>query len=150
MKKAHQGKYYPKNPKKYEGDVNNIFFRSSWELSVMLWCDTSEFIVSWSSEEISLPYLCPTDGRWHRYFIDFKIKSKDGKVTLVEVKPHRHTKRPNPNKRKTKAYVNEVYNHVKNKAKWKAAQDYALDKGWVFNVWTEKTLKKLGIKIMEK
>lgn len=29
--KYYQGKYKPKNPEKYVGDINNIIFRSSWE-----------------------------------------------------------------------------------------------------------------------
>jgi len=34
-----------------------------------------------------------------------------------------------------------------NNAKWLAAVDYAEDRGWIFEVWTERTLKKLGMKI---
>ena len=29
--------------------------------------------------------------------------------------------------------------------KWEAANDYAKDRGWEFQIWTEKTLKSMGI-----
>ena len=29
--------------------------------------------------------------------------------------------------------------------KWGAAMEYALDRGWTFEIWTEKTLSKMGI-----
>ena len=29
--------------------------------------------------------------------------------------------------------------------KWKAAESYAKDRGWTFEIWTEKTLIKMGI-----
>jgi hypothetical protein len=38
--------------------------------------------------------------------------------------------------------------YAKNISKWEAANAYALDRGWKFEVWTEETLKGLGIKIL--
>jgi hypothetical protein len=29
--------------------------------------------------------------------------------------------------------------------KWKAANEYAKDRGWEFQIWTEKTLTEMGI-----
>lgn len=147
---SYSGKYSPKNVRKYDGDPSEIYYRSSWELSVMLWCDTNPKVQKWSSENVVVRYLCPTDRRIHRYFLDFKIKMNDERVYLVEIKPKRQTKPPKKTKRASKTYLNEVKTYVKNGAKWKAANAYALDRGWTFQIWTEDTLKAMGIKILDK
>jgi len=36
--------------------------------------------------------------------------------------------------------------YVKNQNKWKAADNFAKDRGWKFVVWTENTLERMGIK----
>ena len=66
-----QGKYTPRYPHKYTGDVNTIIYRSSYELQFMHYCDNTPYILHWSSEEVVIPYIKPTDNRTHRYFIDF-------------------------------------------------------------------------------
>ena len=144
----HQGKFKAKNPKKYIGDYNSIYYRSSWELSVMLWCDNNPSVIEWSSEELIIPYLCPTDNSYHRYFIDFTIKFNNNEIYWIELKPEKYTKLPEQPKRKTKRYINEVFQYAKNQAKWKTANEYAVKSGAKFHVWTEKTLKSLGIKLL--
>jgi hypothetical protein len=149
----YQGKFKPKNIKKYRGDAEAIYYRSSWELAVMLWCDSNTSITEWSSEELVIPYLCPTDGSVHRYFIDFKIKFHNNKTYIVELKPKKHTIAPeqkSTKKRDRKQYITEVLSYVKNQAKWKAADAYAKKQGATFQVWTEDTLEQLGIKILGK
>ena len=74
--KTYKGRYKPKNPEKYAGDVDNVVYRSGWERYVMKWCDDSLDIVQWMSEELVIPYICETDNRPHRYFMDFVIKYK--------------------------------------------------------------------------
>lgn len=147
MVKYYQGKFTPKNPQKYSGDVTGIVYRSSWELRAFLWCDSTSAVISWSSEEIIIPYRCPTDNRVHRYFPDLKLQIKypSGQVItyLVEIKPDKQTRPPNTPKRKTKQYINEVLTWGKNDAKWKAAKEYCLDRGWEFKILTE---FDLGIK----
>lgn len=137
----HKRKYKPIHPEKYLGDPTNIIMRSSWETRFANWCDRSPSIVGWVSEEIVIPYLCPTDGKVHRYFVDFVIKVKDKtgnvKTYLVEVKPDKQTRPPEPPKRKTRQYINEVLTWGKNEAKWKAAREYAKDRGWEFKIITE-------------
>ena len=49
--KYKQGFYYPKNPNKYVGDVDNIVYRSSWELRVFKWMDDNPSVLEWASEE---------------------------------------------------------------------------------------------------
>ena len=48
-----------------------------------------------------------------------------------------------------KKYINEVFNYAKNQAKWVAAEQYAIKNNSKFQVWTEKTLKGLGIKLLK-
>ena len=138
---AYKGLFTPRNPQKYIGDPNNIIYRSSWECRVMDWLDRNPDIISWASEEMNVPYKSPVDGRFHRYFPDFivKVKSKDGltRTMMLEVKPKHQTLPPEPQQRKTKKYINEVMTWGVNQAKWKAANEYCLDRGWEFKILTE-------------
>tara|TARA_B100000378_G_scaffold10668_1_gene8966 strand:+ start:124 stop:597 length:474 start_codon:yes stop_codon:yes gene_type:complete len=139
-----QGKFKPKHYKKYKGDPTDIFYRSGWELKFMNWCDQDKKVVSWSSEEIVIPYKCPTDNRVHRYFPDFWVKVKEKNVIkeyLVEVKPLKQTMEPKPQKRQTKRYITEVLTYAKNDAKWRAAKEYCLDRGIEFRIITERELR---------
>jgi hypothetical protein len=149
----HQGQFKLKNAHKYLGDPTNIHYRSSWEFSVMMWCDTNPSVCKWSSEELVIPYLCPTDNQWHRYFIDFTITLNDGRTFWIELKPEKYT-RPPESKGSTKSakkrYITEVYQYVKNQAKWKTASAAANKQGVEFQIWTENSLKTLGIKILGK
>ncbi len=140
MYKTYKGQYKPKNPHKYKGNPNNIIYRSSWERSFMKYCDRTTNILEWSSEEVVIPYRCPTDGKRHRYFPDFYVKIGKRKY-LVEVKPYKQTKEPKTQKRMTKRYINEVVTWSVNQAKWKAATEFCVDNGWEFMLITEKELK---------
>lgn len=142
--KTYSGKYKVKNPKKYKGDFNNIIYRSMWEKWCFMWCDENNSIVEWSSEEIVIPYYYDVDKKYHRYFIDLKIKFAEGTVLLIEIKPEKQTKPP-VGKRKTKQYIKESLTYVKNMNKWNAASEYAKDRGWKFEIWTEKELENLNI-----
>lgn len=142
--KYYQGIYKPKNPEKYRGNASNIVYRSGWEKACFVWCDKNPNIVEWSSEEIVIPYLYEVDRKYHRYFVDLKIKTKGGDIILIEIKPKKETEPPKGSK-KTKRYVTEGLNYVKNMNKWEAAEKYAKKKGWKFQIWTEETLQKMGI-----
>jgi hypothetical protein len=137
----HKGKFTPINPQKYKGDPTNIIYRSSWEKRVMLWLDKHSQVVSWSSEEIVVPYKSPADGRFHKYFVDFyaQIRGKDGKLNsyLLEIKPKKQAIEPQIKSKITKQYINEVVTYAINQAKWKAANEYCKDRGWEFKVLTE-------------
>ena len=76
--------------------------------------------------------------------MDLKITFTNGQTILVEIKPEKET---NPPKRpdKSKRYINEAMTYVKNMNKWEAANEYAKDRGWGFQIWTEKTLTEMGI-----
>jgi len=112
---------------------------------VFIWCDKTPEIIEWSSEEVVIPYVYDIDKKYHRYFMDLKIKTKDGKVRLVEIKPKRQTAPPARKNTRTKQYMSESLTYVKNQNKWNAAEKFAKDNGWTFEIWTEDTLKEMGI-----
>lgn len=140
----HKRKFTPINPWKYVGDPSNIIMRSSWETRFAIWCDQNPAVLKWNSEETIVPYVCPTDNKWHRYFIDFRIQVKDKtgnlKTYLVEIKPDKQTRPPEIPSRRTKRFLIEAATYVKNEAKWKAATNFAKDRGWEFIILTEKHL----------
>jgi len=145
--KTYKGKFSPKNPQKYKGDPTNIVYRSLWELKVMKYLDGNNNILEWSSEELAIPYVCPTDNRWHRYFPDFTVKARkpDGSIQtmILEVKPKAQTIEPKVQSKRTRKYLTEVMTWGKNQSKWAAAQEYCADRGWKFQLITE---DNLGIK----
>jgi len=135
---SYKGKYKPSYPQKYNGDPSNIIYRSSWECKVMDMFDKRPDILSWSSEEMAIPYVSPVDGKRHRYFPDFivKVRTKDGtiKTLMVEVKPEKQSRPPEKKKRVTKQYIQEVVTWGVNQSKWKAAIEYCKDRKWTFVV----------------
>ena len=141
---SYKGKFSPRNRKKYKGNASDIVYRSLWELKFMTYCDSNKNIITWSSEEIVIPYRSPIDNRIHRYFPDFYIKYKntEGKVLekVIEVKPAKEVKEPKKQKARTKKYVTEVMKYAKNYAKWEAAEDFCKDRRWEFQILTEKEL----------
>ena len=143
---AYSGRFTPKNPAKYVGDHKNIIYRSSWEARFMHEFDIRDWCISWASEEIIVPYKSPIDGKFHRYFVDFVIKVKNNKgeieTWMIEVKPKKQTKPPEPQKRVTERYLTEVATWGVNEAKWKAANEYCKDRKWKFVIFTEDQLPK--------
>ena len=143
--KTYQGKYKIKHRSKYNGDPDNVIYRSMWERHCFRWCDNNSSVKNWSSEEVVIPYFYDVDKKYHRYFVDLKITFKDGKTIIVEIKPDNQTVPPKYPGRKTKRYITEGMTYVKNMNKWKAAKNYAADRNWEFQIWTEKTLHSMGI-----
>lgn len=107
---------------------------------MMTYVDQHPDVVEWGSEEFSIPYVSPIDGKIHRYFPDFWIKKKDNEILVVEIKPNVQTKPPKPQKRITKRYVTEVRTWGINSAKWKAAKSYCDDRKWKFIIMDEYNL----------
>lgn len=143
-KETYKGKYRVIDPTKYKGNIQDVVYRSSWELRFMKWCDTNPNVLEWGSETTIIPYKSPVDNKLHRYFVDFyiKVRHKNNGVGkyLVEIKPEKFTKPPNIPKKKTKRFINEVFTYGTNQAKWKQANEYCLDRGWQFLVLTENDL----------
>ena len=146
MAESKKSLFKPSNPKKYKGNANNIICRSSWEDKFCNWCDRSENIIEWGSEEFWIPYRAP-DGKVRRYFPDFIIKVKEStgeiKTYVIEVKPAKQTRPPKPRKRVSKSYLYECKTYAMNQAKWDAATEWCKDKKIEFKVVTE---RELGIR----
>jgi hypothetical protein len=143
-KETYKGRYRIENIKKYKGDISDVIYRSSWELKFMRWCDSNPSVLEWGSETVIIPYRSPVDNNIHRYFVDFyiKIKDKDNKVLkyLIEIKPEKFTKPPPIPQKKTKSFIQEVFNYGINQSKWEAASSFCKDRGWQFLVLTERDL----------
>ena len=145
---SYKGQYIPQKPQKYKGDSHRIVYRSLWERKFMVYCDTSNSIIEWGSEEVIIPYLSPWDGRVHRYFPDFYIKVRQHdntiKKMIIEVKPKSQCKPPKAEpKRKTKRWFNEVKTWGINEAKWKSAKKWCDHNDMEFKILTE---DELGIR----
>ena len=138
MGKWAQGMYTPKNPQKYIGK-GVPRYRSSWELSMMMFLDNNDNILHWASESIKIPYKHPFTGKPTIYVPDFFIvyKNKYGKTLaeIVEIKPKKQSiiesKVANAKDRMVVAI---------NHAKWHAAMAYCKSQGYTFRVITEDDL----------
>lgn len=144
---TYKGRYKPINPQKYKGsNLHQITYRSSWEKTVMNWLDRHPQVVKWGSETVVIPYFSSTDGKRHRYFMDFYVKFADGTEHLWEVKPAKETqppKKPSRMTSKTKArYAQEAWTYTKNTEKWKAAVELCKKHNMQFKIITEHHLKK--------
>lgn len=140
MFKTYKGKFTPKNPEKYMGNPSNIIYRSSWELKLFVRLDVDPNIVRWASEEFAIPYLSPIDNKLHRYFPDVYAENVNGDKFVFEIKPDSQTKPPAQKARKTQRYIQEVTTYLVNQAKWKSAQRFCEERGWSFQLVTEKHL----------
>lgn len=134
-----QGKFRPSRPEKYRGDLSQIYYRSSWELSYMMRLDRDDNIVEWSSEEVKIPYRS-VDGKVHTYHPDFKIKQRDGKTFIVEIKPMDQVEQPKKPKRMTAGFKRRIETWMRNQLKWKYAREWASDRGMTFMLITENEL----------
>lgn len=143
---SYKGKYRVKNLNKYKGDATKIVYRSLWERNTFRWCDDNPKVVAWSSEELVIGYRCPTDNKIHRYFTDLFIEFDSGAKYVIEIKPKAQTKPPRARNRKK--LLQESFTYAKNMAKWNAATAYCQARGYEFEVWTEDTLRSLGITIL--
>ena len=144
---SYKGYFKPRNPSKYMGDPTTIIYRSSWELKLMRYLDSHSDVIKWASEEFSIPYVSPIDGKVHRYFPDFLVKKRNINQTIetvvIEVKPKIQTTAPTVQKKANKRYIREVYTWGVNSAKWEAAKRYCDHREWKFVIMTE---HELGIK----
>lgn len=173
--KFKQGYYIPENKQKIIGgdiiyrssweyklarwcDINPNVFRWGCEVASVQYRDPG----SVDFEECRKYGLNPNDpAQWpiKNYYIDFYIefgdKDYDGnpeniKKVLVEVKPYAQTKAPVPvadtaKLRDKKRFNLQAKTYLTNTYKWKAAEAYAKRNGLEFVVWTENTLKRIGV-----
>lgn len=145
-----QGVFSPKNRGKFLNAEGLAVYRSKLEMQFMQICDSNPNIVEWSSEKVIIPYFNSVKQGNARYFIDFYIKTSDGRKFLIEVKPDRQMKSAINGvkntlrkgvKRSTLLYESAMAQM--NRDKWEAAKEWAKKKGMNFIVVTEKTLQYL-------
>lgn len=143
-----QGYFNPKNPEKYIGPIP-IIYRSSWEYKFMIWCDTNDKVITWSSEPVEIKYWSRQDSKDHKYYPDFYFKQlkQDGthEQYIVEIKPKDQITKPKPPTKNSakalKSYKFLAEQYVKNMDKYKAAIEYCDGFGYKFIVLTEDTIK---------
>ena len=144
MARFAQGRFLPKNSKKYVG-TKNPKYRSGWEFAFMQFCDNHPSITEWASEAIKIPYRNPLTGKQTQYVPDFFIvyNDKTGKrfAELVEIKPKNQTLAEHAGKSKyNQAHV--AMNH----AKWEAANKWCQRQGIKFRIVTEDDIFHKGKK----
>jgi len=136
MKKTFaQGVYTPKNPSKYVGR-HRPKYRSGWELTFMIFCDTHKNVIYWASESMSIPYRHPLTGKMSMYVPDFFVMYEDKygrqRAEIVEIKPKKQSLiESKAASMKDRAIV--AINH----AKWASAMAYCKQQGYTFRVITE-------------
>ncbi len=139
-----QGRFTPKHPEKYLGDVTRITYRSSYELEVNQFFDNNPRVLKWASEEVAIPYFNPVKKRPARYFPDYYVEyvTKDGEIIkeIVEVKPLQQTKQSHSRNPRTKLL--EDLTMAVNIAKWQACELWCNERGIKFRVITERSIFK--------
>jgi hypothetical protein len=140
-KKWLQGKYTPKFPDKYIGNVNDITYRSSWEFYFNHYLDTNPNIISWSSETLPIKYFNPVKNKITTYFPDYivKYKNKHGEVIVevIEIKPENQVFPP------AKLTKQARLTFLVNREKWKACKVFCDNKGIKFRLLTEQQMFKM-------
>lgn len=103
-------------------------YRSGWELKVMVHLDADPNVETWSYEKTVIEYVSNVrTKKIRKYYPDFLVKYKDGRVELLEVKP----------KRKLEQLT------VRKKAE--AAREWCKVNGLTYKILTEVELKELGL-----
>lgn len=140
-----QGRFHPRYPEKYLGDVNNITYRSSWELKAFQMLDGNPNVLYWGSEIIPIAYTKPLPNGGMRpatYFPDlfvvFKHQSGEVRKELIEIKPLKQTQTSKARKSTTK--LQENYTYLVNQCKWEAAKAWCFQNGIAFKICTEQSL----------
>jgi hypothetical protein len=111
---------YYENPTKSKKP--KVYYRSNFELNAIKYFEENDSILSYEIEPLRISY--DYDGKIRNYILDFAVEKNDGNKVLIEIKPSCYT-----NYKKYKV----------NEAKFEAAKKFALENGYEFEIWTEKT-----------
>lgn len=119
-------------------------YKSSLELKALKYADWNKHVTKYSLEPFPIPYIKPTDGKKHRYYIDMFIEFSNGTKFLVEIKSKGETTPPKKPSRKTDKtvanYQKALQTYAINSAKWKAAEEFAAKNNMKFIILTEREL----------
>jgi hypothetical protein len=147
MKKANEGKFFPKNLDKYIGDPDKIIYRSNLEYNAFVFCDNNAFVLRWGSEIIKIPYMKPyPDGTYKPsiyypdIYVEFINKDKEIKKVLLEVKPEKFINKSKSKKRKTA--IVENYTYMINMIKAEAARKWCASRGIEYRFAIEKNIMR--------
>ena len=141
MANFRQGTYEVRNTDKYVGN-GKPKFRSSWEMTFMMFLDSNDNIINWASEPLSIPYRHPLTGKMTMYVPDFIVTYKGPnntrKTELIEIKPKSQSVVEVKMKDREKAVIAVNY------AKWDQATKWARQNGITFRVLTEENIFHQG------
>lgn len=144
MRNTARGKFVPKNPEKYQG-MGDPTYRSSWELTFMMFCDNNPAVEHWASESVKIPYRDPLTGKNTVYVPDFLIvyldRNQKKHAELIEIKPNNQATLEAVGKNK----LNQAQ-YIRNLAKWEAAQAWCKKYGIQFRVISERDIFHNGSK----
>lgn len=99
-----------------------MHYRSGFEIAVYQALEKMDAVESYEVEPVGIEYHM---NGFKRYWPDLKVKFKDGKTEVWEIKPANQTDWK----------INEL--------KWGAAKTYCSHRGWEFRVITENEIKQL-------
>lgn len=154
------GIYELKNPEKYKSIDKTVIYRSSLELEFCRICDSSPKIISWASEPFAIEYKHPfkkdknNKPVINNYYPDFYVEMNEPsgiKKYIIETKPASFIDIPSPLAPNASAQARRNYNYklrtiIVNRVKAKAANEYALKRGWLFQFITESWIIKNKLK----
>ena len=146
MGKGYSGYYKIKNTHKMLHPKKKAHYRSLWERAFCKWCDTKDKVISWDIEPFAIEYYDRANKKKRKYYPDFLIILDDGTKYLIEIKPYKETQKPTGRKG-SKSYLIAEQTYITNLSKWERAREVANKNGWVFKVFTERTLSAMGIYI---
>lgn len=114
----------------------------------MKYFDENPSIITWASEEFSIPYISKVDNNPHRYFPDFYIsyydKDKVLRKCVIEIKPSSELNQPVFNNKNVK----RIERYYVNISKWEAAKLFCEERNIEFRILTEKEVEKAYKKIL--
>ncbi len=143
MSKYAQNFYEVKNIEKYVGK-KKPFYRSSWELAFMNFCDNNPSILQWASEAIHVNYRNPFTNKNTIYVPDFLIVYVDATgqkhAEVIEIKPTKESTMEAAKSQRDKAMV------ALNMYKWDAARKYCAAQGLKFRIVNETDIFHQGTK----
>jgi hypothetical protein len=144
-KLPYKERYVPKNPSKYMGpNLSRIWYRSSWEHTMMMTLDNHPDVVAWQSEGMNIFYRNPFTQQTKPYVPDFIVVYRDRRTNklmteMIEVKPKDEMPGYQPRLRETVSRY-KLAKQVLNQAKWQEAMKFCVRRGWVFRVACEDEL----------
>jgi hypothetical protein len=121
------GNYYPHKRRwvALTEPPGKVFCRSSWEEKVLVFLDSDKSVLAFKYEPFAIVYHY--EGIKKHYIPDILIVMRDGLKRLVEIKPSRFVEYP------------------VNQAKFAAARQYCQERGYLFEIWTEREIKGLNL-----